>query len=44
MMNMEGMGWMMTAEMGLIGILVIVLLMLRIAALGNYLFSESRKN
>jgi hypothetical protein len=44
MMNMEGMGWMMTAGMGHIGTLVIVLLVLGIAALGKYLFFESRKN
>ncbi len=44
MMNMEGMGWMMTAGIGQIGILVIVLLVLGIAALAKYLFSESRKN
>ena len=44
MMNMEGMGWMMTAGVGLIGILVIILLVLGIAALGKYSFSGSRKN
>jgi len=44
MMNMAGMGWMMTPGMGLIGILAIVLLVLGIAALSKYLFSESRKN
>ena len=44
MMNMEGMGWMMAAGMGLIGVLVIVLLVLGIAALSKPLFSESRRN
>ncbi len=44
MMNMEGMGWMMAGGMGLIGVLVIVLLVLGIAALSKYLFSESRRN
>jgi hypothetical protein len=44
MMNMEGMGWMMAAGMGLIGVLVIVLPVLGIAALSKYLFSESRRN
>ncbi len=44
MMNMEGMGWMMTGGMGLIGIPVIVLLVLGIAALVKYLFLGSRKN
>ncbi len=44
MMNMEGMGWMMAGGMGLIGVPVIVLLVLGIAALGKYLFSESRRN
>jgi hypothetical protein len=44
MMNMEGMGWMMAGGMGFIGVLVIVLLVLGIAALSKYLFSESRRN
>jgi hypothetical protein len=44
MMNIDGMGWMMTAGMGLIGVLVIVLLVLGIAALVKYLFFESRRN
>ncbi len=43
MMNMEGMGWMMAGGMGLIGVLVIVLLVLGIAALSKDLFSESRR-
>ncbi len=44
MMNMQEMGWMMMGGMGLIGILVIVLLVLGIAALVKYLFFGSRKN
>jgi hypothetical protein len=44
MANLEGMGWMMKAGMGLIGILAIVLPVLGIAALDKHLFSGSRKN
>ncbi len=44
MMDMQDMGWTMMGGMGLIGILVIVLLVLGIAALIKYLFAGSRKN
>jgi hypothetical protein len=42
-MNMDGMGWM-AGEMGLIGVLTVVVLVLAIAALVKYPFFANRRD
>jgi len=42
MMNMDGMGWML-GGMGLLGLLVIALLVLGVAALVKYLFFDGNR-